>query len=61
LYIDICGIENKSGKIVGGTEASPNQFPWLAGLEAPGWFCSSSIISEEWILTAAHCVDGANR
>lgn len=60
-YDDICGIENKSGaKIVGGQEASPNQFPWLAGLEAPSWFCSSSIISEEWVLTAAHCVDGAS-
>jgi secreted trypsin-like serine protease len=61
-FSDICGLENpNSHKIVGGEEAQPNQFPWLVALFANSWFCSASLISEEWVLTAAHCVDGATR
>jgi secreted trypsin-like serine protease len=61
-FLDICGIENaNSHKIVGGHEAKPNQFPWLVALFADRWFCSASIISDEFVLTAAHCVDGAIR
>ena len=62
LILDICGLENiDSQKIVGGHEAKPNQFPWLVALFANAWFCSASLISDEWVLTAAHCVDGAIR
>ena len=63
LFSDICGLENTGGsdKIVGGHEAKPNQFPWLVALFANAWFCSASLISDEWVLTAAHCVDGATR
>jgi len=45
-------------KIVGGVEATPHQFPWQVGLFFDGYFCGGSIISEEYILTAAHCADG---
>ena len=58
LILDICGLENiDSQKIVGGHEAKPNQFPWLVALFANAWFCSASLISDEWVLTAAHCED----
>ena len=61
-FEDICGIENENSyKIVGGHEAKPNQFPWLVALYANSWFCSASLLSEEYVLTAAHCVDGATR
>ena len=54
-----CGIENP-GRVVGGEEAAPHQFPWLAHMTCTsgGWLCTSSIISEDWILTAGHCVSG---
>jgi len=56
---EACGIPNaENDKIVGGVEATPHEFPWQVGLFFDGYFCGGSIISEEYILTAAHCADG---
>jgi hypothetical protein len=47
-------------KIVGGTEATPHALPYqvsLQGLDG-SHFCGGSIIGEDMILTAAHCVEG---
>ncbi|KZS14417.1 Chymotrypsin-like protein [Daphnia magna] len=56
-----CGRENTtSSRIVGGTEASPNSLPWqVAFFVDDRFFCGGSLISNEWILTAAHCVEDA--
>merc|ERR1711988_338299 len=57
-----CGIEGPPSKdrIVGGFEAQENQWPWQVALFIDNaWFCGGSIISENWVMTAAHCVDGA--
>merc|ERR1711953_1429552 len=54
-----CGIPNANPeKIVGGVEATPHESPWQVGLFFNGYFCGGSIISEKYILTAAHCADG---
>merc|ERR1712007_390840 len=54
-----CGIPNaQPDKIVGGVEATPHEFPWQVGLFFDGYFCGGTIISEKYILTAAHCADG---
>merc|ERR1712243_262102 len=54
-----CG-QSKSTKIVGGNEVTPHEYPWQVGLFIDDmYFCGGSIISEDWILTAAHCMDGA--
>ncbi|XP_047486669.1 chymotrypsin BII-like [Penaeus chinensis] len=49
-----------TGRIVGGTEAVPNSWPHQVALFIDGmYFCGGSLISNEWVLTAAHCMDGA--
>ena len=47
-------------RIVGGEDADPGQFPWTAALmrESKGWlFCGGAVISNQFILTAAHCIE----
>ena len=51
------------GRIINGENATLGQFPWQTGIylaynDTYYWFCGGSIISEEWILTAAHFLDG---
>lgn len=60
---DECGIEGPPAldRIVGGVEATPNQWPWIVALFVDdAWFCGGSLISENYVLTAAHCVEGAS-
>jgi secreted trypsin-like serine protease len=58
---------NKNNRIVGGIEAQPNSWPWAVviyqitysnDLSAPKtkFICGGTIISEKYILTAAHCI-----
>ena len=56
-----CGIDRNpksSERIIGGTDTKKGEFPWLALLRIPygHWKCGGSLIHQEWILTAAHCV-----
>merc|ERR1711921_36792 len=58
-----CGIEGPllKGRIVGGEEATEHAWPWQVALFIDNaWFCGGSIISENYVLTAAHCADGAS-
>ena len=43
------------GRIVNGVEAKPNTWPWLVLMQSDESKCGGTIISEQYILTAAHC------
>jgi trypsin len=51
-------------QIIGGGDVEEGQYPWLVGLGSPGegtayerQFCGGSVIAEDVVLTAAHCVE----
>lgn len=49
-------------RIVGGQTAEKGSWPWQAMLAFRGGsqFCGGSLIDENWVLTAAHCVYGSS-
>lgn len=47
------------GRIVGGSDAIIDDFPYQVSLQYTGkHYCGGSILSKTIILTAAHCTDG---
>jgi secreted trypsin-like serine protease len=54
-------VKDIDSRIINGDQAGLAQFPWQAALFIGSYFvCSGSIISEEWILTAAQCIEGTS-
>lgn len=67
LLFNNCPLETESKEVVqtviGGENAKPRQFPHMAALgfgkiNSIKWGCGGSLISDHFILTAAHCTSG---
>ncbi|KYB26592.1 Transmembrane protease serine 9-like Protein [Tribolium castaneum] len=64
LFPVTCGLVMVSDKVSGGKVADLGQFPWMAllgyrqkGLNYTQFLCAGSIITDHYILTAAHCIN----
>ncbi|XP_036379628.1 transmembrane protease serine 4-like [Megalops cyprinoides] len=55
-----CGNPVGRGRIVGGTEAAIEQWPWQLSLQYAGEHsCGGTLVSPHWVITAAHCFSGS--
>ena len=60
------GVAPEDNKIFGGEDADENEWPWMVFIivdqaDGTSGFCGGTIISERYILTAAHCFENAVR
>ncbi|KAI4902244.1 hypothetical protein NFI96_020294 [Prochilodus magdalenae] len=61
LNSTVCGQAVYNNKIVGGQTAGSGAWPWQVSLQINGGhFCGGSLISNNWILSAAHCFQSSS-
>ena len=57
--------QNENQYIVGGSVTEKNRYPWQVRLQyvygGISYICGGSILSDDWVITAAHCCEHANR
>ena len=53
-----CGNKPYSARVVNGENAPQHAWPWQISLRVNGrHVCGGSLIKNDWVVTAAHCVD----
>ncbi|XP_020494954.1 transmembrane protease serine 4a isoform X1 [Labrus bergylta] len=57
-----CGKVGSQDRIVGGTDAFIEDWPWQVSLQQGGRHtCGGSLVSPRWVVTAAHCFAGSKK
>ncbi|XP_053197892.1 tryptase [Scomber japonicus] len=51
-----CGMAPLNTKIVGGENATVGSWPWQVSMHISHHICGGTLISDQWVLTAAHCI-----
>ncbi|KAG7334875.1 hypothetical protein KOW79_001471 [Hemibagrus wyckioides] len=54
----VCGQAPLNNKIVGGEDAALGSWPWQVIVRSSISLCGGSLINQNWVLTAAHCLEG---
>ncbi|OMJ10864.1 Mite allergen Der p 3, partial [Smittium culicis] len=56
----VAGQARNNTRIIGGESSSEGDYPFVGFMiQRSGSFCGASLISNIWLVTAAHCVNGA--